>query len=152
MKTALLLAAFAFSVVACNTNSADRTTDHPDIIREYETANLDRSELPAEDFTAESVIEAIADSGGLTELPKGVANAVLDNYMSRLASVPAAAILLEDMKIVKEEINSGIISPQDVGNALIRMGAQTRLIAGETGPYAALGSALKASGESMVTK
>ena len=150
MKNAALLAilALACALTACNKNL--RVDDNTDVIDEYETPTVDREAMPTGDFTAKSVMSAVADAGGLTQLPKGLANSVIDNYLMRLGDVTAAANIIPDLKLIKQEINSGIIDRGEVGRALIRLGQETRLIAADDSGYQSMGAALKASGEQLV--
>ena len=152
MKNAalLLVLALACALTACNNATADRSVNNSNVIDEYENNTVDRSALPDGDYTAEAVIGAVSDAGGLTQLPLEVANSVLDNYIMRLGDVSAAANLVPDLKLVRSEINSGIIDRGEVGRALLRMGAETRLIAAEDSPYRLLGSALTTTGEELV--
>ncbi len=64
--------------------------------------------------------------------------------------MPAAMDIVADLKIVREEINSGFIDRDQVGAALNRMAAATRALAPEGSGYAGLGVMLGLSGEELV--
>ncbi len=146
---ALIILALCCALTACKTTT-ERVVESPNQVDEYDQPVMDRSELPSDNFSARDVIGAINDAGGLTNLPLGIANNVLDDYMSRLSDMPAASMMVDDLQLVKQEINSGIIDRGEVGRALKRLGAQTRIIAKGDGPYELLGSALTSSGEQLV--
>ena len=152
MKNLLLLLA-TVAVFACSKRAADDlTVDNPNRIDEYEEPAVEPGTVPAEaeDLAPQNVLDAVAQSGGLTKLPLGLANRIIDGYLGQLAGVPAAATLVPDLELVRAEINSGIISRADVGAALQRLGAQTRLLAADDASYSALGTALKLSGDQLV--
>ena len=152
LATATLLLAGLLALGACTTRSSEALDqDHQNVIEEFEEAEIDRSSLPVGGpYTPQGILEVVADAGGLTKLPLATATDVLDYYIGELASVPAAALVVDDLQLVREEINSGVIDRGEVGAALNRLGAQTRLMAGDDAGYGALGSALKASGEQLV--
>ena len=145
-----LLAAAGLLAWACSPKT-ERSTDHPDVLNEYEAPDLDESAYatPAGGFTPELVLNAVSDAGGLTSLPKGLAVNVLDDYIGRLTEVPSARGLLPDLRLIREEITSGIIDRGDVGAALQRLGAGTRQVAGDGSPYNALASALTLTGKEL---
>ena len=136
---------------ACSPKPTERSTDHPDVLDEYEAPARDAGAYapPAGGFTPEVVLGAAGDAGGLTALPKGLAVSVLDDYLERLGDVPRARGLLPDLRLVREEITSGIIDRGDVGAALRRLGRGTRQVAGDGSPYKALASALTLAGEQL---
>ncbi len=98
----------------------------------------------------QGVIEAVNEAGGLTKLPKDVANRVIDGYIAKLTGEPRAAGIVTDLALLRKEINSGFIDRGAVGAALNRLGAQTRVLAGEGSPYNAIATALEMSGKQLV--
>ena len=138
--------------MACSPKTQQRSSDNPDVIDEYENANLDAAAaaVPAGGFTPAGVLDLAGQAGGLTKLPKGVASAIIGNFIQRLTSVPRAKSLLPDLKLIDEELNSGIIDRGEVGGALQRLARGTRQVAGDGSPYNALASALQLSGDELV--
>ena len=155
MKQALFLPAFSIALLlstACNKPSTDAAyQDDPDRIDEYENVTLDKGTLPEEGAISPiQVLEAAEEAGGLTAIPIVPATRILDHYIARLQTVPGAETMIDDLKLIREEINSGIIDRGEVGTALNRLGVQTRLLAQDDPAYLHLGSLLKSAGEQFV--
>lgn len=146
-----LVALIGLFAYACSPKPVERSVDNPNVIDEYEEPGLAASEYraPAGGFTPDVVLSAVNEAGGLTNLPKGLAVSVLDDYITRLTAVPAASGLVPDLQMIREELTSGIIDRGDVGAALSRLARGTRALAPEGSPYKALASALALTGDQL---
>ena len=145
-----LLGLLAFAL-ACSPKPSERSVDDPSVLDEYEEPGVDADAYatPAGGYTPTGVLEAVEAAGGLTRLPKGLAVGILDDYIERLGAVPSGRGMVPDLRLIREEITSGIIDRGDVGAALQRLAKGTRQVAGDGSPYNALASALALSGEQL---
>lgn len=143
-----LLIALALPFAACESTPDEPVVDDP-IVETVEEAPDDTTTAAAEAVTPEGTVEAVQAAGGLTALPGEAAVANIDGWIAQLEGNADFAPVVEDLQLLRGQLQESPIDGAAVGATLQRLGEATTGAAGDNESLQTLGAALTEGGNAL---
>lgn len=145
-----LLALFTLPLAACETEP-DPNEASPYDEGFTEGAMTDEPVVGpvADDVTPESTLEAADMAGGLTQLAVPAAVTNIESWIASLEGTPGAENVVENLRTLRDQLQTTPIDGNAVGMTLIELGNETTSLAAGDTRLERLGSMLTEAGQQL---
>ncbi len=145
----LLALVLALPFSACESTPDEPVVEDMAVVETVDPMPADTMAAPATDVTAEGTVEAVQAAGGLTSLPGEAAISNIDGWIAQLDGNPDFAPVVEDLQLLRGQLQESPIDGAAVGATLQRLGEATSAAAGDNASLQTLGSALTEGGNAL---
>lgn len=148
----LLALVLALPFAACESTPDEPVVDDTVVVDPVDPIDPmpdDTMAAPATDVTAAGTVEAVQAAGGLTSLPGEAAISNIDGWISQLDGNPDFAPVVEDLRLLRGQLQESPLDGAAIGATLQRLGEATSAAAGGDTSLQTLGSALTEGGNAL---
>ena len=118
----LLALVLALPFSACESTPDEPVVEDTAVVETVDPMPADTMAAPVTDVTAEGTVEAVQAAGGLTSLPGEAAISNIDGWIAQLDGNPDFAPVVEDLQLLRGQLQESPIDGAAVGATLQRLG------------------------------